>query len=73
MNSMVSLVSRDSERQVRAMTIDMMIYAILISVVISAFITFGVTVYVMKALTKAVDQKFARMPKDIPNKNGGKK
>ncbi len=55
------------------MTIDMMIYAILISVVISAFITFGVTVYVMKALTKAVDQKFARMPKDISNKNGGKK
>lgn len=51
------------------MTVDMIIYAILISVVISAFITFGVTVYVMKALTKAMDQRFARMPKDIEGGN----
>lgn len=57
------------------MTIDMMIYAILISVVISALITFGVTVYVMKALTKAMDQRFARMPKDIKggNNDGNKR
>lgn len=52
---------------------EMMIYAILISVVISALITFGCIVYVMKALTRAVDQKLARTPKGVANNNGGKK